>query len=65
MIQSTSGELQARSDVVRLQIRQLLDHLVGSQAGREQIEHVRHPNPHPSDAGAPSALGGIDGDALD
>ncbi len=64
MIEATTGEAQAGSDVVGLEIRKLLQHLFTGKAACEQIQHVGYTDAHPADAGPATALLRIDGDSL-
>src|SRR5712691_9072512 len=56
VIQAPGSELQAGLEVLWLEIRQFLNNLLSTQAGCEQVEHVRHPNPHPTNAGPSTTL---------
>ena len=64
MIEPTTGKTKARRDVFRFEIRQLFEDLLLSEPCGEKIQDVNHPNPHPTNAGPPSALCRIHRDAF-
>ena len=64
MVEAPAGEAQARLDVVGLEIRQLGQHLVGRQSGREEVQDIAHTDSHAADARTTTALFRIDGDAI-
>jgi hypothetical protein len=64
VINSPTREAQAGQNVLRLQVRELLQHLFGRQAAGQEIENVGHADAHPADAGASAALLRIDCDSL-
>ena len=51
-------------EIIRLQVRHLVENLRGVEARGEKIKHVHDANPHPADARAASALLWIDGDSV-
>jgi len=64
VIQQPRGELQARLQILGLQVRYLFEDLLAGQSSREQVEHVADANPHSANTGAATALLRINGDAL-
>src|SRR5687768_9413411 len=54
-----AGEPKARLDVRRLQVRQLLDDLLGAEPVREQVEYVADADSHAPNARAAAALLGV------
>ncbi len=56
---------QARSDVVRFQIRKILKNFRLRNAGGEHFQHVLHADAQASDARAPPALPGVKCNAMD
>jgi hypothetical protein len=64
MIEPATCESKAGCDVLRFEVRQLLQHLGCGQAGGEQIQYIRNSNTHPANARPPTTLLGIDGDPL-
>lgn len=64
MVESSAGEAQTRGNVLALQVGEFLENLVRRQPVRQQVEHIRHADAQAADAGTPSALGGVDGDAV-
>ncbi|MEJ7872464.1 MAG: hypothetical protein WKF67_09405 [Rubrobacteraceae bacterium] len=56
MIQPAAREPEARADVFEFEVRHLLDDLLGREPVRQKVQHVTHPNPHPANAGTPTAL---------
>jgi len=50
---------QRRLQIARLKIGHLVEDLLGRQAGREEVKHVRHPDPHAPDTRAAATLRGI------
>lgn len=57
--------LQCGSDVFRLEIRHFGKEFFGAESFRQQIQHIRDPDAHPSNAGASAALSGIHGNPLE
>ena len=64
MVQTTTREAEACSDVLRLKIWQLFEHLRLRESGSEEVEDVDDPDPHPAHAGSSPALTGTDGDPI-
>jgi len=64
MVQLATGVLQAGLDVFRLQIRQLGQHLFGSQPIGQKVKDIDHTDAHPANAGAPATLFRVNGDAV-
>jgi hypothetical protein len=64
MIEPAAGKPKASRDVFRFEIRQLFEYLLLSEPCGEKIQDVNHPNPHPANAGPPSALCRIHSDAF-
>jgi hypothetical protein len=64
MIKPTAGKTKARRDVFCFEIRQLFEDLLLSEPCGEKIQDVNHPNPHPTNAGPPSALCRVHSDAF-
>jgi len=56
MVKATARKPQAGADILKFQIRQLLNNLLKGQAVGKKIQHVANPNPHPTNTGPPSAL---------
>ena len=65
MIEPTAGEPKVGRDVLRFEIRQLFEDLLLSESSGKQVQNIDHTNPHPTDAGPPSALCKIGIDTLD
>ena len=63
MGQTTAGKPEARGNLLQLQIGELVHDLGSAQAGRQQVEDIRDTDSQFADAGASSALRGIDRDA--
>ena len=64
MVNPTTREAQTGVNILGLQVGEISQHLVGRQAGSQEIENVGHADAHPADAGAPAALLGINRDSL-
>ena len=54
--------LQASSQILRLQVWQLVQNLLRRQSGGKEVKDVRHPDAHSANAGPSPALFGIDRD---
>lgn len=54
---------EARSDVVRLEVRILGKDVLGGLPSGKQLKDIDHANAHPADTGAPAALVRIDRDS--
>jgi hypothetical protein len=65
VIEPTAGEPKAGRDVLRFEIRQLFEDLLLSESSGKQVQDIDQPNPHPMDAGPPSALCKIGSDTRD
>jgi hypothetical protein len=63
MVDLASGILQARLQVLRFQIRQLLENFLTRQRCGKEIENVGDANAHSTNAWAPAALFRVDGDS--
>ena len=64
MVQPARCETQAGLKILGVEIRKFLENLLSRQSRREKIEHVRDSDAHATNAGAPPALLGIDGDTV-
>jgi len=64
MVQLATGVLQAGLDVLRFQIRQLGQHLLGSQPIGQKVKDINQADAHPANAGAPATLLRVNGDAV-
>lgn len=62
VVELFGGVLQGGADVLFLQIRVVLQDLGMTGASGQQVEDIRDPDAHATDAGAPAALMGVDGD---
>jgi hypothetical protein len=65
MIEATCRIPQTGGDVLQLQIGIGLEDLILALASGQKIEHVAHPDPHPSNAGTATALVGVDRDPVE
>lgn len=63
MVDLASGILQARLQVLRLQIRQLLENFLTRQRCGKKIENIGDANAHSANTGAPAALIRVDSDS--
>ena len=59
MVDPCPRVLDRGRDILGFEIRQLFQDLGNTQAGRQQVEHIDNPDPHPSDAGPAPALAGF------
>ena len=59
-----SGVLQGRLQVGGFEVGHLGQHLLGAEAGGEELKHVGHADAHAANAGPAAALARIGGDAL-
>ena len=64
VVDAPGGESETRLDVLRFEIRQLVQHLLTRLPRREQIEYIGDTDAHAPDAGAASALPGVHRDPL-
>jgi hypothetical protein len=64
MIQATARITKAGEDIIEFQVGKLGNHLLGSEACREQIENVHDPDAHAADARTTAALLGVHGDSI-
>ena len=64
VIQPSAREPQARANVFGFEIRHLFDDLFSRESVRQEIEDIAHPDPHPTDAGTPTALLRVNRDAI-
>ena len=65
MIEPARRVEQARRDVGRFQIWIGRENLSRRFSGSEEVEHVNHADPHPTNAGPAAALIGVRGDAFE
>lgn len=56
VVKSTARKTEARVDILDFEIGEILEHLLHGQSARQEIEHVRDANTHPSDAWTAAAL---------
>src|SRR5438876_7352556 len=63
-IKPTRGESEACLQISRLEVGQLLENLVRTEAGGKEIEHVTYANAHAPNAGTSSALFRVHGDSI-
>lgn len=64
MVETAAGESETRQDIVGLEIRHFLKDLLRRESSGQEIEDVRHADPHSADTGAAAALLGVDRNAL-
>ena len=64
MVEALTGKAEAGLDVFWLKVGHLFEDLLSLETARQQIEHIAHPDSHATDAGTPSALFWIYGNAL-
>jgi hypothetical protein len=64
MVNSPTREAQTGLNILRLEVGEVSQDLVGRQATGQEIENIGHADTHPADAGAPPALLGIHRDSL-
>lgn len=64
VVEPMAGEPQTGSDILQLEVRQLLNNFLRSQAIRQEIENVADADPQATDARSTTALLGIHRDAL-
>ena len=64
MIEATASEAKAGCNILQLEVRQLFEYLLSRQAGGQEIENVRDPNPHAADARATATLLGVHRDPI-
>src|SRR6266481_5522380 len=65
MVNATARESKARFQIVRLQIRHLVENLCGVQARRKKIENVADSNAHAADTRSAAALLRVERDAVE
>ena len=64
MVQLAACVVQTSLDVLRLQISQLGENLLGSQPVGQKIQDIHHTDAHAADARASTALLVVESDAL-
>ncbi len=64
MVNPPTRVVQARGEVFRFEIRQLLQNLPARKAGGEELKHVADPYPHAAHTWTPTALLRIKSDSL-
>ena len=65
MVHPAAGVGHAGAEVIRLQVRHLVEDLRGIESSGEEVEHVHHADSHAADTGLSAALLGIGGDAME
>jgi len=60
MINTLRSVLERCLEIRAFEIRQFFEDLLGRELGREQLQDIRHPNPHTANAGAATALLWVD-----
>lgn len=61
MIEFTAGVLQTSPDVFQLKVRMFSEDLFCAQPGGQQIEYIRYPDAHTTNARATAALVWVNG----
>lgn len=64
MIHPPTREPQARANVFEFEVGHPIEDLLRRETAREEIQNAADSNPHPADAGTPSALLRIYRDAI-
>ncbi len=65
VVEPAGGVLKAGSDIVRFQIRILVENRLVRFAGSKQLKNIGHADAHPPDARSPAALIGVDRDPFE
>jgi hypothetical protein len=64
MVETPARVAEARSDVLGLEVGELVEHLCCTETGRQEVENVAHADSQATNAGAAATLSGVDGDAF-
>lgn len=64
MVDSTGCELDRRYDVFAFEVGHLIEYLLEGKPAREQIQDIRYPDPHSSNARPSAALAGVESDSF-
>ena len=64
MVEASAREVQARRDVIRFQVRKLVEHLRARQPRGQEVENVGDTNAEAAHARASSTLRRVYGDAI-
>ena len=63
MINPAAGKGQTRLQVIRIQVRHLVENLGCVETGRKKVKNVAHTNSHPTNAWTTSAVLRVNGDS--
>ena len=64
MVKAATGKPKARADILKLQIRQLIENLLRRETACKKIQHIADTNSQAENAWAPAALLWINCDSL-
>ena len=64
MVKATTGKPKARTDILKLQIRQLIENLLRCKTACKKIQHIADTNSQAANAWAPATLLWVNRDSL-